>query len=603
VTLPLEDGALGGVLDDREEANEFTRGRGLDTPMPFELDLALLDKLPQHEREEELAKLAAFQAGVTANPLWRILPHQGELGYRKANGLPILGKESRGQVEFLELDRMGVYLGAIVAGNRFGKTFSAVLRALIQTLPWEFIPPWMAPYKVLDPEKRDVRIMFAGKDSSNWLPKVFLPKLHGRQALVPTAALHGGSWRTAWHSKERTLTFADGSKWWVVTYDMDTQSWAGSDVDSVSLDEEPVGEDGRQKYEEAVGRTIDREGDIRITMTPVEGIGWLADELTDEHDEPRQDDEVWVVGGDIDHNPHISDIGRQRAIKRWQNNPTTEQARRRGLWVHREGLIFPEFRRVAEVPPGSEMTGGHLRSPRPLRAPKGDEDGSYPRDQHGRWRVPVFESVDPGINVDHPFAYSIAFLNNQATDIYGQDDVLEVFYAFKAPDLNIDQQCDVIKEVRLEFGIRAQFSVVDPAANNRNVETGRKLIDAYRKRDVFLVPGQNDRGLTYGELRSRIVGHRYRIWSTLDPLLGDEFAHYRWKRAKGRTEDAPRPEPIKRNDDLIDTQRYMVVRIPVWRGDPVEHIEDDDPRRALLKASIKRLSGKNRRRARTGGVW
>jgi hypothetical protein len=45
------------------------------------------------------------------------------------------------------------------------------------------------------------------------------------------------------------------------------------------------------------------------------------------------------------------------------------------------------------------------------------------------------------------------------------------------------------------------------------------------------------------------------------------------------------------------------VRIPVWRGDPVEHIEDDDPRRALLKASIKRLSGKNRRRARTGGVW
>lgn len=611
MTDDLTGGALRGVLEDRDDATAHALGAGgrgqtdLHTPLPFEIDLDRLNALPAAEREEELALLHALQDGMAANPLWRVLPHEGELGYRKREGLPILGTESRGQIEFLELDRMGVYIGAVVAGNRFGKTFIAVLRALIQTLPWEFIPPWLAPYKVLDPVKRDVRFMFAGRDSTNWLPRVLLPKLAGRQALIPTAALWKGEWRRAWNSKERTLTFADGSKWWIVTYDMDTQAWAGSDVDGVSFDEEPVGEDGRQKYEEAIGRTIDREGDLRFTMTPVEGIGWLHDELTDSHDEPRQDDEVYVIGGDIDHNPHISDLGRQRAIKRWDRNPETAQARRRGLWVHREGLIFPEFVRTREVPPESDLKGGHLREPRLLIAPRGDTTGEYPRDERGHWRVPVFEAIDPGINVEHPFAFTVAFLNTATTDVYGVEDVLEIFYGFKAPDLDLDAQCELIKEVRLEFGYRQQFTVIDPAAKNRNVETGRRLIDAYRKRGIHAVPGQNDRALTYAELRSRIVGQRYRVWSTLDDLLGDEFAHYRWKRAKGKSEDAPKAEPIKRKDDLIDTQRYMVVRIPLWRGDPVIEVEEDDPRRALLRASIKRLSGKNRAKARgrAGGVW
>jgi hypothetical protein len=65
-----------------------------------------------------------------------------------------------------------------------------------------------------------------------------------------------------------------------------------------------------------------------------------------------------------------------------------------------------------------------------------------------------------------------------------------------------------------------------------------------------------------------------------------------------------RPEPIKRNDDLIDTLRYMVLRIPIWRGgSPLGPEESDDPRRRLVRENLKQLRSRARKRGRTGGVW
>lgn len=571
----------------------------LELDVPWEIDVRALEQLPAAEREQALSELAAFRRGLDANPLWQIRPHEGEYGYKLRHGIPLTGSEGRGQVEFLDMDRRRIYIGAAVASNRWGKTHIALVRAAIQTLPREFIPPWLLPYKTLDPEKRDVRILFAGRDSTNWLPRVIRSKLTGRRSILPIAALHGGEFRKAWNGKERSLTFADGSVWWFVTYDMDTQAWAGSDVDSVSFDEEPVGEDGKDKYEEAIGRTIDREGDIRFTLTPVEGIGWLAEQLTDEQDQPRHDDEVHVVTGEIDHNPHLSELGKKRALAQWRKNPGTFDARTRGVWVFKEGLIFPEFRRSPEAPPGSEH-GGHIRPDRPLHAP----GQPSPVDEHGQWRVPVFEAIDPGINEEHPFAFSVAFLNNPLTDVYGQEDVLEVFYALKIANTIVAEQADMIREARALFGYRPQFTVIDPAARNRNPETGRKLQDAFRKEGIYTIPGQNDRALTYAELHSRMSTHTYRIWSSIDPLLGDELSKYRWKRQTGKTENVAPAEPIKRNDDLIDTQRYMVVRIPVFlgRAPAREADHDEDPRRRLLREHVARLARRGKA-GRVGGVW
>ncbi len=598
------DRELAWTLAQQEDLSTIVAEHGhgtLDVDIPWQVDLSVLEGMPEHEREEWLSKLQAFNAGIEANPLWQIRPHQGELGYKLKNGIPLTGREGRGQEEFLDMDRRGIYMGAAVASNRWGKTHIALVRAAIQTLPRHFVPPWLLPYKTLDPEKRDVRFLFAGRDSTNWLPRVIKSKLTGRRAIIAPAALHKGNFRDAWNGKERSLTFADGSVWWFVTYDMDTQAWAGSDVDGVSFDEEPVGEDGKMKYEEAVGRTIDREGDLRFTLTPVEGIGWLAEELTDENGDPRRDDECHVVTGEIDHNPHLSERGKQRAIARWKKNPATFDARTKGAWVYREGLIFPEYRRSLEQPPVSEHPGGHVRADRPLYAP----GTPSPRDEHGAWQVPVFESIDPGINDEHPFAFTIAFLNTPATDLFGNEDVLEVFYALKIANTIVAEQAGFIKEARAIFGYRPQFTTIDPAARSRNPATGKTLMDAFRAEGIHCVPGQNSRELTYAELRGRITTHRYRVWSSADEILGDELTKYRWKKNKSREESVASPQPIKRNDDAIDTQRYMVVRIPVFQGrtPDADGFDDDDPRKALLKRHVSRLVHKRGRKGKVGGAW
>src|SRR4051812_21136592 len=118
---------------------------------PFEVDLEALEGLSDAELEQAHSDLRAFRESVEANPLWSFLPHRGEQEYREKRGIPLTGRESRGQVEFLELTPKGVFLGAVVAGNRFGKTHINIVDALIQTLPYELVPPWLHPYKVLDP--------------------------------------------------------------------------------------------------------------------------------------------------------------------------------------------------------------------------------------------------------------------------------------------------------------------------------------------------------------------------------------------------------------------------------------------------------------------
>jgi hypothetical protein len=569
--------------------------------LPFEIDLDKLLALPEDQREEAYAHIQALKRGLNANPMWTVMPHLGEYGRKVKEGLPLTGRESRGQVEFLECTPKGVFHAAVVAGNRFGKTQINVVEAAVQTLPRDFLPPWLLPYKTLDPEKRDIRGRFIGPDKDRWIGRSCVPKM---RLLLPPAALLGGSFDKAWKVREGILTFADGSWWDFLTHDMELDAFSSVELDFARFDEEPTGAAGERIYDETIRGLVDRAGYIRSTLTPVEGIGWLHSELADENGEPRKDDEAYVVTGSIDDNPHISDKGREQAKRRWAKDPATYAARASGVWTHREGLIFPEFRRHVEQPPGSEHDGGHIRPDRPLRNPYGPS----PRDpETGQWLVPVFESIDPGINVDHPFAFTIAFLNTGATDPFGMDDVLEVFFAFKAPNLDVTQQAAVVHEARARFGYRPNFTKIDPSARNRNPETGRRLIDAWRKEGIYPTPGQNDRALTYAEIRGRLNTHRYRIWSSCDATLGDEYVNYRWKKPRGVTENVAPPEPIKRNDDLIDTQRYMVVAIPAWRGEgPAieETVPITDPRRQLLK---QHLSGLRKRRGRpagkVGGVW
>jgi phage terminase large subunit-like protein len=537
-------------------------------PTPLEVDMDAILALPEAERREELAKAQVLQRVLQENPLWRWMPHAGELDRKRATGLPVDGSESRGQVEFLERGAHGTFVVAAVAGNRFGKTEVGVIDAAVQTLPRELLPPWLLPYKRLDPSVREVQWRFVGVDLGNWLKKAMLPKV---RRLVPKAALRGGDFGKAWNDKDRQLHFKDGSWWDFLTHDMDLDSFASADLDGITYDEEPPGALGEQQWEEGLGRLVDRAGVVRCTMTPLLGLSWMYRELSDGVDKPRRDDDVWVVTGSIDDNPHLDVEGKRRAVERWEaKDPLRAQARRHGRWVHFEGLIFPDFSRDRHIVP----------------------DRPVPVDEDGKQLVLVVEGLDPGIDEKHPAGYLLGFVDEQ--------DVLEIAHAHLIFQGTAADMSAHVHDTRAALGVRPQWTVIDPSARNRNHQTGRSVQDEYRKHRVFTLPGQNSRLASYNAITERLRDGRLRVQASAAELLAGQFENYRWKRPRGRSDDAPTPGPVKIDDDLIDPLRYMVMQLPGNRARP-EPLGPVSGAQAALEQNLRRLA-RGGRRARVGGV-
>lgn len=493
----------------------------------FEVNVEHLQSLPPDKQKEELAKLAFVNQGFKDNPLWSFVPHDGDGG-----------KTSWGQQGFLSID---TFMGAFVAGNQSGKTHVGCAKILIQALPREFLPPWLQKYKVWDvPGAFRGRVV--GVDLPNWLDKVMLPKF---RALTPPAALYKGEFDKAFQERTRKLTFADGSFIDFLTHDMDIDAYAGATLHYAWLDEEPPGHMGRMQFEETLTRLLVHDGWLRVTMTPLLGLGWMFSELTDQFGNPRDDDEVRVVTGAMDDNPHMSEKMRERLKKRWaENDPMMLEARVKGRWVHFAGLIYPDF-----------------RDDEPIVVP----DRPIPRaNAQAKPEVPVYCGIDPGINKDHKAAMVFAWLD--------PDDVMEVFWAQKFQDLNVEQIAEIYWAVLKEFDFTPRWNVIDPSSRNRNAATGRSMQWAFEQQRIFTIPGQNDRRAGFNEITTRLQTGRLKIHRSCEQLR-DEFQKYRWKQARGQTEDAAKPEPIKINDDLLDALRYLAMSMPVKARGP--EVPDD----------------------------
>jgi hypothetical protein len=534
------------------------------TTAPFELDLEALNQLPEPERRRELQRLAPLQKMLDSNPLWSWVPHEGEKGWKLEHGVPLDGTESRGQVEFLEIDRK---TGAYVAGNRSGKSDALTVWCLIQLLPVDFLPPWLHQFKHWGLDGEEVKGRMVGPDLAQWLAKVLLPKLRSR---VPREALWKGDFDKAYNDRERKLRFADGSWMDFLTHEMDVDAFAGADMHFVGFDEEPSGEKGKAQFEESLARLVDYDGHIRWSLTPLLGLNFVYYELTDKDGQPRDDEDCKVVRGDIDHNPHLSDKGRTSFLKRFENDPLKYQARKSGRWVHFAGLIYDEWSDHKHVVPDREI----------------------PRGEHDKPTVPIYEAIDPGINKDHQAAYVAAWCD--------EDGTLQVFHAVKWTDRTVEDVANYIHAFRAEHMFTPRWTVIDPSAQNRHHSSGRNLQWEYQKYGVWTIPGQNARQAGYGAVKVLLKADppKLVVQASCDELA-QEFHTYRWKQPKGRGEDAPKAEPIKRNDDLLDALRYLVMSMPQAaesRPEPSPHDRD----RELVREHLEYMAGDQR--GRVGGV-
>jgi hypothetical protein len=121
--------------------------------------------------------------------------------------------------------------------------------------------------------------------------------------------------------------------------------------------------------------------------------------------------------------------------------------------------------------------------------------------------------------------------------------------------------------------------------------------DEYRQARVHTIPAQNSHELGFNAVRQRLASDRLKVQASCEGLI--QFMEYRWKSPRGQQVDKPKAEPIKRNDDELDTLRYLVVDLP---KPPRKQEADEDGLDFHNRAFRQHLRRLRSRAGRVGGV-
>ncbi len=451
---------------------------------------ALLSKPELRKRPEFVKALKDLDELLERDPLQSFVPHAGQVPWFEAS-TPLV---------------------AAFAGNRFGKTTSLVVRALIECVDRDSLPRSLQPFKRWDettaPRGTFVRMV---NPSFQLLEGVLLPAF---REWAPKDQLLGGSFDKAYQgAPNRLLRFANGSSIQFMTYEMDLDKFGGWKGHVVGFDEPPP----QNIREECLGRLVDFDGYELFAMTPLKAnTGWIRREIF----KKREDPGVTVVRGSIHDNPTLSTDAKERFLGALSSD-LWRRAREFGDFVDVGGLIFPEWERCV-VPP-----------PPPAAVRSGD----------------VVVSIDPGVR-----NCGIAFC------VFGRDNIMGVFDELLLQDETPTGYVDAIDATLKRWGVprsKVEF-VIDPASRQRAQVNAETVESALMRLGVYTTFGQNDVEAGIQQLRDRMASKTPRFWCSEDARFArdqaDEYA------AEDR-EDG-QFKVIKRNDHVLDAIRYAAMHRP-----------------------------------------
>lgn len=438
-----------------------------------------------------------------------------------------------------------------IGGNRSGKTTGGVTEAIWRATCTH---PYRPDLNALGPTRGRVIAV----DFDNGVEKIIFPQY--KQWIYPSA-LRGGSWDNAYDKALRTLNFANGSTIEFMSYSQDVDKFAGTSRHWVHFDEEPP----HPIYAENMARLIDVDGDYWMTMTPLEGMNWVYDELY-ENNVNNADGDVEVIEINTLENPYLS----SSAIESFLGSVDQDevQARIRGQFVTAGGKIFKNF--------DFKEGGKHV-----LSAPI-DDPVRYLRGPDWTWIM----ALDHGLN--NPTAVLWAAIHYKGYVV--------VFDEHYRSDWTIAQHAAAIKLKIKEHGRVPDIMVADPSIQNRQAISGTSIHTEYAKLGLGFMLGQNDvkSGLLrvkrylgelpytgtpephplFGDahiLRTAFVGtERVNLYSGLRispkcQMLIHEMKRYRWKTYTNKKlayENNSYEEPHKKDDHACDALRYMLMSQP-----------------------------------------
>lgn len=416
--------------------------------------------------------------------------------------------------------RIRLFLG----GNRSGKTVGGATETVMyatgkhkfKRLKWQ--PP--------------VNLRVVATDFIQGMGKITLPEVI---RWMPLGELKGGSFTDAWHSEYRTLTLRNGSTIEWMSYEQDLEKFAGTSRHAVWFDEEPP----RSIFVECQMRTVDVEGDMWLTMTPVEGMTWTYDglyEMNGKADETGYD--VVVIEVASDENVHLNQAEIDMLFAGLDEDE--RKARKEGKYVHVGGLVYKMFN--ADLHVIDQMIP--------------------PRE----WMH--FAMMDAGFN--NPTAWYWGAVNNE-----GEIIVYDEHYESQR---TVDYHAKIVLEKEKANGRVPVYRVGDPSIRNTDPISGTSVQIEYIENGVAIVPGNNDvkAGLVRvaGMLKgTEILGpdgevlNRPKLYITRNcERLIWEIPRYRWSTwatKKMQEQKNPKDEPHKKDDHGCDALRYGVMSRPM----------------------------------------
>lgn len=423
------------------------------------------------------------------------------------------------QEEFHRATNKGrLYIG----GNRGGKTVGGATESIWRcagTHPYQSVP------------QPPVRGRCVSVDFINGVEAITKPEV--KRWIAPSMLING-SWEDSYSSSTRTLTFDNGSFLEFKSYDQDLDKHAGTSRHFVWFDEEPP----HAIFEENMMRLIDTDGVWYLTMTPVEGYTWTAEDLY----EPalKGEKNIHVVQVDMLDNPYLNHGSIEEAMSHL--SPEDREARQKGVYVMQGGLIFKKFR--GDIHVKSEMI-------------------MNPRDPNVR----IMASMDHGINNATCWLWHLIHDNG----------TVFTFREHFQSDWTIRQHAKEIKKIEMEIGRPPELRVGDPSIKQRETQTGLSNQIAYSQLGIYIAPSNNDVPAGIAKMQDYLyweekLAPKWYIHDSCYNLIR-EMRKYRWKEwdtRKLKDKNNKKEEPHKKDDHAVDSARYLFAFLPDLKRDKIK---------------------------------
>lgn len=416
-----------------------------------------------------------------------------------------------------------------IGGNRSGKTFASVHEAIFRvTKTHPFRPE-------LNAIKGPIRGRYVAVSIEEGLNQILLPMF---KELMPRRFLINGRWEDSYHTKSRKLNLKDGSFIEFMTYEQETEKFAGTSRHFTGFDEEPP----ELIWQECIMRLLDTDGDWWIAMTPVEGVTWTYTEIEEPYRAGNRP-YTFIQRVNTTDNPHIDQTAYERTMANFSEEDRA--ARSEGNYNFEKGLVYKKFNQDVHV----------------LR------EQFHPRNGRGWF---IYTSLDSGWR--HPAAWLWHAVHESGRIV--------TFHEIVKSEMSVESMAKLVNDYETENKITVHYRTGDPALLQSREHSGTSLIQEYAKHDIYINvngvprgPGSVDNGINkvttylenyvkfYDSNDNVITYPMYQVHEDC-PKLIDEFKKYRWAKHVSRKVEktkAPKKEPEKKDDDALDSLRYFVT--------------------------------------------